>query len=278
MNTAIDHCYPRRSSPFLALTRGCFEFQHTSTDNTTGVALRRLSVAPLGMLKVNSGKLVIGDPFALLQHEENVWYDVPAGEHPVFLTTAAVGEDKTLTAGQRIAYVSVVFDTQALAHRQEQQRVRLATGADPSVASEQLVEQLAELSTGSFSEAETASKLRPGIPVLSGSVALSDVESFEALMPPNLSNGQGWLERLFEHGLSGSWFDAMDQAEPWPRGCANLTLPDAPHEENIVICPTGWGDGRYAVILEWDDQQRPIALHIDFQVIPRDSMGHLHLS
>ncbi len=269
-----DYLYERRSSPFLALTRGSFEFLHTSPNGQTGIAFRQLSVAPLGHLSVPSGQLLIGDPFSMLQHENNVWFPVPKGKHQVLLTQAAVGEDKRLTAGQRAAYVSVVFDAEALARRQDEQRIRLLAHDDPSVPFDRLHPTLPVLPDGYFSEAEARQKSRPGIAVLSGSIALSDVRNFEALMPPNLQHsGRGWLERFFEHGIPGSWFDAMDAEDTWPKACCNVSLPDATNGENIVICPTGWGDGRYPVILETEGE-KTIALHLDFQVVPHDFLDN----
>lgn len=266
----IDHLYERRSSPFLAMTRGSFEFLHTSSHAQTGIALRQLSVAPLGTLALPSGQLLLGDPFGALQNENNVWFELPPGHHPVFLTLAAVGEDKQLTASQRAAYVSVVLDPQAMARRQESQRQKVLHREDPAVDRESLQPLLATLPHGSFSEEEARLKLRPGVRITSGSMALADAQRFEALMPPNIpDSGRGWLERFFEHGIEGSWFDAMDAGHPWPKGCCNVPLPDGQEGENLIICPTGWGDGRYAVVMELE-QGRPIALHVDFEVVPHD--------
>lgn len=266
----IDHLYERRSSPFLAMTRGSFEFLHTSTNGQAGIAFRQLSVAPLGTLGLPSGQLLLGDPFGGLQHENNVWFSAPPGHHPVFLTLAAVGEDKQLTAAQRAAYVSVVFDGPAIARRQESQRQSVLRKEDPSVPREFLQSLQAMLPNGSFSEDEARLKLRPGVQITSGSMALSDAQRFEALMPPNIpDSGRGWLERFFEHGIKGSWFDAMDAGHPWPKGCCNVALPDGTESENVIICPSGWGDGRYAVVMEFD-QDKPIALHVDFEVVPHD--------
>lgn len=274
MTLHIDHRYDRRGSPFLALTRGCFEFLHTSTNGTTGVALRQLSVAPLGRVRIHSGRLLVGDPFSMLQHEGNPWFDVPPGEHAVLLTLAAVGEDRELTARQRAAYVSVVFQPEALARRQDLQRDRLLRQEDPALPSMQLEEAPPMPPHGSLSEAETEALRRPGVSVLSGSLALCDAEAFEALMPPNRTDGgNGWFERFFDHGVPGSWFDSMDAGSPLPKGCCNILLPDAENGETIVICPTGWGDGHYPVCEETDDQGNLVALHVDFGVVPYDSMG-----
>ena len=257
------------------MTRGTFEFYHTSPDRMKGVANRQLSVAPLGKLFLPSGQLLAGDPFSGLSHEENSWFSVPAGEHGVFLTLAATGEDGHFSLAQRSAYISVVFNPEALSARQEAQRIRLNQGEDPTVFLDRLAPAMVSLPHFSLSEAEAQSRLRAGVPIFSGSIGLTDLEAFERLMPPNIpAEGRGWLERYFDHGLDGSWFDAMDDLISTPMGSANLLLPDATHE-NIVVTATGWGDGRYQAFIETDENGSPIAFHVDFEIIPFDAMQGL---
>ena len=267
-----DFCYERRQSPFLALTPGAFHFLHTSPDTHTGVAVRKLSIESLGSLNIPTGRLLLGDPFRGLQESGNVWHAVPAGQHPVILTLAQVGEDDRIAA-LRTAYVSVVFEPEALAQRQAEQRRAQATGRDPAVPPEALAPSFPHLPNGSFSQEEAMALTKRWVTVCTGCLALADVEAFEELMPPNRAEPErGWFERLFETGRPGSWFDALDAAAPWPRGASNHLLPDAEKEENIVLCSSGWGDGRYQVVLEHASDGRLVALHVDFQVVPFDPL------
>ena len=273
MKQIIDHQYDRRTSPFLALTRGRFEFLHTSNTRNQGVACRQLSIAPLGELRLPSGKLLAGDPFSGLHHENNAWFEVPAGTHDVFLTLAATGEGGVFSPGQRAAYVSVVFDPKALSERQDAQRARLLQHQDPAVPFASLQALEVCLPDFMFSEAETKGRKKAGVEIFSGSVGLTDCVAFERLMPPNIpAQGLGWLERYFDHDLPGSWFDAMDNDGITPTGSANVTLPDG-EGDNIVVTSTGWGDGRYQAWMETGPGGEPVAFHIDFQVIPFDTMG-----
>lgn len=268
----VDYCYERRESPFLALTRGTFHFLHTSQDRKTEVAVRQLSLSPLGTLAVPSGRLVAADPFQNLRSKGNAWLSVPPGHYTVIQTIAQVGEDSRMAAS-RTAYLSLVFDLERLGKRQQEQQKTLFEGRNPSLPSTRLLPLTPELPDFDFSEAEAMELTRAGIPILTGCLSVADNEALERRMPPDEPlEARGWLEVLFEHGVEGSWFDAIDSSAPWPKGCANLLLPGGDPEETVVLCQTGWGDGRYDVLLEVDADLHPLAIHFDFQVIPRDPL------
>ena len=269
-----DFIFERDQTPFLALCRGSFGFLHTSPTRVEGVAVRQMSLAPLGTLHVPHGQVVIGDPFSRLKPEGNVRWNIPAGDHRVIQSMARVGEDDRMSA-LRTAYLSLVFDQQRVQQRQAWQRSQLAQGLNPSLDPSQLLAMGPCLPEGSFSEEETQRLLQPIVPILTGALAVADATLFEDRMPLNRAEvGQGWLENLFEHGVEGSWFDQLDSEHPWPKGSSNHPLPPGNHgsdEANIVICQTGWGDGQYEVFMELVDGQ-PAAMHIDFLVIPSDPM------
>ena len=273
---AYDWLYERDQAPFLALCRGRFGFLHTSPDRHSGIAVRQLSTAPLGDLHVPSGAVVAGDPFQGLKPSGNPRYPMPAGSHRVIQTLARVGEDDRIAA-IRTAYLSIVYRPDLLALRQEQQRKALADGQDPAVSRKFLSLAHPILPEGSFSEAETRRLLRPGFPVLTGVLAVADAAGFEERMPINrMEPGHGWLETLFEHGVDNSWFDHLDSSQPWPKGSSNHPLPGSEQDDghpqaNVVLCQTGWGDGRYHAYIETLEGV-PVALHVDFQVIPNDPM------
>lgn len=270
-----DFLFERDKAPFLALCRGSFGFLHTSPTRLEGVAVRKMSLAPLGSLHVPSGQVVIGDPFSRLKPHGNVRWNVPAGTHRVVQTMAWVGEDDRISA-MRTAYLSIVFNQDLMEKRQAWQRKRLADGLDPSPDPSLIKVMGPILPEGSFSEEETQRLLQPIIPILTGALAISDATLFEDRMPVNRAEvGQGWLENLFDHGTEDSWFDQLDSDSPWPKGSSNHLLPPGeggPDNANIVICQTGWGDGQYEAFMEIIDGQ-PAAMHIDFLLVPADPMG-----
>lgn len=269
-----DFVFERNQGPFLALCPGTFGFLHTSPTRKEGVAIRDLTVSPLGDLFVPSGFIVAGDPFSRLKPEGNVRWEVPAGTHPVIQTMAQVGEDGRLS-GRRTAYVSLVFRPELLAQRQAWQREQIIRGASPAIDEANLLPMAPTLPAGSLSEEETLRMMDPDIPIFTGAMAWADADLFEDRMPINLAEvGQGWLENLFDHGLEGSWFDQLDADTPWPKGSSNHPLPSSdedPRPANIAIFQTGWGDGLYRMHMEtW--QGEVMAAHVDFHLIPSDPM------
>ncbi len=270
-----DFVFERDQTPFLALCRGSFGFLHTSPTRVQGVALRQLTLSPLGSLHVPNGHVVIGDPFSGLKPHGNVRWDIPSGIHPVIQTMAQVGEDDRISA-LRTAYLSLVFNQELVEQRQSWQRARLARGLNPSLGEDQLSAMSPTLPDGTISEEETYRLLRPFVSIFTGALGVADATLFEDRMPLNRAEiNQGWLENLFEHGVEGSWFDQLDSDTPWPKGSSYHSLPQSQDNDadraNIVICQTGWGDGQYEVFMEMVDEQ-PAAMHIDFQVIPSDPM------
>ena len=78
-----------------------------------------------------------------------------------------------------------------------------------------------------------------------------------------------WHPDLFEDGPD-SWFAQMDNPDIIRDGIANIPLPLAKHNENIVIFHSGWGDGSYPVVGGYDAAGKLSAVHIDFMVVFRD--------
>jgi hypothetical protein len=83
-------------------------------------------------------------------------------------------------------------------------------------------------------------------------------------MPPE----ENWYLELFGNGRPGSWFASKDDPEHIGEGIANLLLPLGRDRANLVLFPAGWGAGVYPVIVGYDSQDRPAAVHVDFSVIP----------
>lgn len=269
-----DFAFERHQGPFLALCPGTFGFLHTSPTRKEGVAIRELTLSPLGELFVPNGYIVAGDPFSKLKPEGNVRWQVPKGTHRVIQTMARVGEDDRLS-GRRTAYMSLVFRPDLMEKRQAWQREQIASGKDPSIPEGHLSPMAPTLPDGSFSEDETLRMMHPDIPVFTGAMAWADALLFEDRMPLNRAEvGQGWLENLFDHGLEDSWFDRLDSDTPWPKGSSNHLLPSSSEDHrqaNIAIFQTGWGDGLYRMIMEsWQGEQ--VAAHVDFHIIPSDPM------
>lgn len=220
-----DFVFERHQGPFLALCPGTFGFLHTSPTRKEGVAIRELSLSPLGSLFVPNGCLVAGDPFSKLKPEGNVRWEVPPGTHAVIQTMARVGEDDRISA-RRTAYMSLIFQPDLLEQRQAWQKEQIAQGKNPAIPEECLTPMAPTLPEGSFSEEETLRMTHPDIPVFTGAMAWADALLFEERMPINRAEvGQGWLENLFDHGLEGSWFDQLDSDKPWPKGSSNHLLP-----------------------------------------------------
>ncbi len=101
-----------------------------------------------------------------------------------------------------------------------------------------------------------------GVAVDAGSVAFVDETFARTLMPTS-----DVYDEVFDTGRPDSWFAQMDASAPLPAGYANIRLPLATNDENIVISHSGWGDGFYPVIGSRDSQGNLIAVHIDLHVV-----------
>lgn len=254
------------------MTRGVFHFLHTSTDRSTGVAVRQLSTIPMGQLALPSGRLLIEDPFRSLRSYLNRSFTLPPGIYRAVQTVARIGEDGEANQ-YRAAYLSLILDEDLLEERRKHQQALLAQGLDPQISPTCLEPLHPDLPNDSLSEQQWRRMAQPSVFILTGTVALADQERFELLMPSDEpESGEQWLETVFEHGLPGSWFDALDASAPLPAGSASVGLPHGEDLDRVILCQTGWGDGQYAIVVEHTEQGQPIALHIDFGVIPSDPM------
>ena len=198
-----------------------------------------LSMISCGELTLPSGKLVACDPFACLQKGGNVYVSVPPGRYPVYVTLADVSDEYD-GSHIREAYASLVF-----ANWPEVERKIIAQN-------EQGGEWL-----------ETDGNSYRGFPVDAGTACFVDDEATEKAMPAD----DTWLEELFENGSDDDWFHRMDDPQHIRGGIANIPLPLAQNNENIVIFHSGWGDGVYPVIGGYDEAGEFVAIHIDFMIV-----------
>lgn len=291
----IAHCYDRRSSPVLALTEGAFQFLHTSIDRIHGIASRGLKSYGLGVLPLPSGHLMIGDPFSDQRRAGHRGIQVPPGRYGVWQTLADVGGDQG-QGGVRVAYLSLVLRPDLLKRRQSWQEGQMAVRRSPALPVHALryaplcwtpsePKGGAEGGTPEDPDHDEADFLfgpvdQAGVVVQSGTVALADAWAFARQMPSEGgSPGTSWYDRLFEHGLPGSWFDLLDSQDHLRRGAANLPLPGADVDgDRVVLSQSGWGDGTYLLLAEYaldePDETRGllspplVALHLDFRVVP----------
>jgi hypothetical protein len=191
-----------------------------------------LSVVDCGELFLPGGQLLCCDPFAEVEGSDPV-IQVPAGRHRVRLTLADVSG--RLDGSQLIeAYLSLVLT----GGREASHRPLVPDGEEPE--------------EGEF----------VGVEVATDTVALVDAGAFERGMP----DPDDWEEEVFEGGRE-PWYEALEDPHRIREGTANLVLPLAEGEENVVLCHAGWGEGRYPVMGGFDRSRRLVAVHIDFQVV-----------
>lgn len=188
-----------------------------------------VAVVDCGDLALDSGRLVVADPFVNLS-AQNDYYAVPPGRYPVRVTL-----DETLG---REMYLSLVM-SEAEETRRAPLVPRLPGGAahpDPEPGEEY------------------------GAPVDAGAVCFVDDAAVARCMPEDLTT---WYEEVFDSGQPESWFNQMDATTPLRAGLANITLPRATNGENIIICHSGWGDGFYPIIGSFDAEGALVAVHVD---------------
>ena len=106
--------------------------------------------------------------------------------------------------------------------------------------------------------------LAPSFPVDSGTACFVDDEALSYGMPPE----EDWYLELFETGRPGAWFASKEDPRHIREGIANLPLPLGRDGSNLVLFPSGWGDGVYPVIGGYDAEGGLVAVHVDFSVIP----------
>ncbi len=103
-----------------------------------------------------------------------------------------------------------------------------------------------------------------GFPVDSGTACFVDDEALVHGMPPE----EDWYAGLFENGEPGSWFARKEDPGHILEGIANVPLPLGRNGWNLILFPSGWGDGVYPVVGGYDAQGHLVAVHVDFAVVP----------
>lgn len=208
-------------------------------DHAVNGHLYRLRVVDCGELSLPSGQLAVCDPFVGMRRGGNPKVELPPGRYRVRVTLADVCEG----GGSDLcaAYASLLLSSA------------------PDLPSRETRREL----------------LIPGFPVSSGTACFVDDEALVHGMPPEAY----WYAGVFENGEPGAWFARKEDPNHIGAGIANLPLPLGRDRWNLVLFPSGWGDGVYPVIGGYDAQDRLVAVHVDFAVIPgreeRDAVRNL---
>jgi hypothetical protein len=214
----------------------------TAGDGTLYVS----EVVDCGDLLLPTGQLTACDPYADLWSGPTRAIPVAPGRYPVRLTLFDVSGAAD-GSHHRVAYASVL-----LADRPETTRRVLTPGRSPDEADP-------DLGPGEFY----------GFPVDAGTACFVDGGALAYGMP---SDGD-WYEPIFDNGTPSSWFARMDDPGHIGEGIANIPLPLADDEANIVLFHSGWGDGHYPTIGGFDTEGALVAVHLDFFVAPEPNDG-----
>lgn len=193
----------------------------------------QLKVVELGDLHVESGQLGACDPFVNL--DEPVVVSIVPGSYPVRVTIADVSEAQD-GSHLREAYLSVVLSDAEAA----------AVEAAPS------------------RDGVPEPGFYWGVPVDAGTVGFVDAEAVVRCMPGPDSD---WYADVFDNDTPDAWFAQMDREGPQPAGAANIVLPLATRDENLILTHSGWGDGFYPVTRTLAADGTVTAIHIDLQVV-----------
>ena len=216
----------------------------TEGDHAVNGHLYRLRVVDCGDLSLPSGRLAICDPFSGMRRGGNPQIALPPGRYRVRVTLADVsgGGSKAGDGGTLCAaYASLLLSSA------------------PDLPSSETRREL----------------LIPGFPVDSGTACFVDDEALVHGMPPE----EDWYAGVFENGNPTSWFARKEDPGHIREGIANVLLPLGRNGWNLVLFPSGWGDGVYPVIGGYDAQGHLAAVHVDFDVVPgreeRDAVRNL---
>lgn len=201
-----------------------------------------LSTVSCGKLMLSSGKLIVCDPFAGLRKSDNPYVLVQPGEYEVLVTMADVS-DELDGSHMREAYASLIIDAGATEVKR-----RLLEPSSNGIASEK------KLAAGEFF----------GYGVDAGTSCFADADAIASDMPDELT----WYEGLFENDEDDCWFNQMDDGSHIRDGIANIRLPLTNSNNNLVLFHSGWGDGFYPVIGGYDQDNKLVAVHTDFFVVP----------
>jgi hypothetical protein len=211
---------------------------------STGEKSYGLSTVDCGFLSMPAGKLVACDPFAAMRRADNPSVQVPPGRYRVIVTLADVSDAQD-SSHIREAYATLILDEAA----DEISRRIITPSPDGSACPVEMSDD------GTYW----------GFPVDAGTACFVDDRSIATSMPAD-----DWLEHVFDNGKPDSWFARMDDPNHLRAGLANIRLPQAANEENIIIIHSGWGDGHYPVVGGYDASNRLVRVHIDFFVVFRD--------
>jgi hypothetical protein len=195
-------------------------------------AAPNLTRVSLGELRIPSGRLEACDPYVNLGQGAVV--RVPPGTYPVSVIVAEVEPGHTREAALVVALATA-----------EPMRTVLFQDDGPVPFDP---------------EARTLA-----VSVDAGTVAFVDADAVAAGMPPDSSD---WYDAVFDSGGPSSWFALQDSPDHLIEGSANITLPAAPHGENIVLAHSGWGDGVYQLVGTEDAEGHLASVAIDLGVAP----------
>ena len=195
----------------------------------------RLSVVPLGELRVPSGLLEASDPFMALG--DGPVFELEPGSYQTFVTVADISPEQD-GSHTREAYLSLIVAEGIVATVEAASSVRGAPARDEYW----------------------------GVGVDTGTVAFSDHEAVQRCMPLETPDAP-WYQTVFGHEGPDSWFALMDSPEHIRAGVANIVMPLATDGENIVLSHSGWGDGFYPVLVAKDSAGKILAFHIDLLVV-----------
>lgn len=183
------------------------------------------TVHDLGVLRVPSGRLEACDPIIMLG--EGVVVDVPPGAYPVRLTHVVDAEDDTHGA----AYLSVVLRDDLPVSQ-----VRTVTSPDDP-------KELAWMITDSTG------------------IGFVDHEAIDRCMPP-----YGEREELILDGdppHTPSWLNLLDAPDHVREDSADIRLPLATDEENVILARSWMGQGDHIVVTTHAADGVLLAVHID---------------
>lgn len=201
----------------------------------------QLSTISCGKLKMPSGQLIVCDPFAAMSKAGNAFTQIPAGAYDVIVTLADVSPNLD-GSHIREAYSSLILDD-----------------SSPEVRREFLH---LTLDGKSGSEAVKDNEFF-GFGVDAGTACFVDAKAILEGMP----EPEEWYSGLFENEDENSWFNQMDNPDLIRPGLANIELPHSKEENNLILFHSGWGDGYYPVIGGYNQQNKLVAVHIDFFVV-----------
>lgn len=209
---------------------------------TAGGQRMTLATIDCGALVMPTGRLVACDPFTSL--DGATWVQVPPGRHGVVVTLADVSE---LQDGSHIreAYATLLLGDPASG-------VRRAIVTPVAGAAGAAVPPEMEADGGYW-----------GFGVDTGTACFADAHAIATCMPQEAD----WLAEFFDSGRPDSWFSRMDDPAHIRAGIANIELPGGCGDWNIVLFHSGWGDGLFPLIAEYDAEGALVAMHIDFMVV-----------